>query len=184
MRFAASLSRIDSDLGAGSAPSSKKCREMLRSHTKAVASFYSTRVTYQGADAIEISLLVERKMDLQARAEGVGRLLEYLNEERERADESSLNRLVFIIGLFGFIQAVTALVDLPGQWMDGVCWSAWRWSQLIVWALALLFSVILVVIAIATLSRRGTGWMQRNASRLRLPSRVRTLIEDLDEPLR
>ena len=181
VKFAASLSRIDVRLsGADSVPTSRECRGLLRSHTKAVASFYSTRATDQRADAIEISLLVERKLDLQARAEGVGRLLEYLNEERERADESSLNRLVLIIGMFGFIQAVAALVDLPGQWMEGGRWSEWRSLQVSVWALALGFSMILVVIALCTLSRRATALIQRLAHFLPLPNRVRSIVEDLD----
>ncbi len=110
-------------------------------------------------------------------------MLEYLNEERERADEASLNRLVLVIGVFGIIQAAAALVDLWGQWSATEDWTLARSAQFSVWIVASVFSVILIAFTAGTLSRRGTALMRRFTTRIPLPSRVRTLIDDIDEPL-
>jgi hypothetical protein len=64
--------------------------------------------------------------------------------------------------------------------MEGGRWSEWRSLQVSVWALALGVSMILVVIALCTLSRRATALIQRLAHFLPLPNRVRSIVEDLD----
>jgi hypothetical protein len=173
-RLLTALTEIDAEIaeaGADELPSSR-CRALLRRYTQQVAQFYKSRTMNLGTDSIELCRLVEEQLDLQARTDGVGRLLQHLNEEQERADEQRLNRLVFVVGFFGVVQAFAALLDISELWpnpTDGlprvVGQQAWVFSALVYTSLLMLLIVVVgLVVLLGGGLKRGRARRRKVAS--------------------
>jgi hypothetical protein len=173
-RMLTALAEIDSEIaeaGADELPSSR-CRALLRRFTQQVAQFSKSRAMTLSTDSIELSRLVEEQLDLQARMDGVGRLLQHLNEEQERADEQRLNRLVFVVGVFGIVQAFAALLDISQLWpnpKDGlpqvIGQQAWAFSALVYASV-----LMLLIVAVGLLVLLGGGLKRGRARRRKLAS--------------
>ena len=89
---------------------------------------------------------LEGAFDMTARVDGVGQLLEHLSDHAERTLFAQLNRLVFLVGLFGVLQTAAALDSLS----DRMGAQAVRW---IFWGL-ITFAIASFVPAVARLMRR------------------------------
>jgi hypothetical protein len=123
-------------------------------------------------DSIELCRLVEEKLDLQARTSGVGRLLQHLNEDQERADERRLSWLVFVVGFFGVVQAFAALLDISQLWPnpeDGlpkvIGQQAWVFS-----ALVYVSVLMLLIVAVGLVVLLGGGLKCGRARRRKIAS--------------
>lgn len=82
-------------------------------HVRSVAEYWSTRVR---SSVPEASLLIDglqANLGLLDRIEGVGQLLEHLDDSKRRIQTARLNRLVLILGLVGVLQAGERLLPDP-----------------------------------------------------------------------
>ena len=113
-------------------------RGWLGEHVRDVARFHSTRSNELPAELLPFVHELEARLDVESRAEAIGRLLEHVNEDAERRNGVRLNRLVFIVALFGVLETAAAL------WPD--------WREPMRWCFALL-----VISAITSFVR----WIQR-----------------------
>ena len=145
LELVVSLAETDAMLAA-SRSAGETCRGLLRKHTLAVAKFHSTRSLDAGADVMEFVHALEGAFDMTARVDGVGQLLEHLSDHAERTLFAQLNRLVFLVGLFGVLQTAAALDSLS----DRLGAQAVRW---IFWGL-ITFAIASFVPAVARLMRR------------------------------
>lgn len=86
-------------------------------HVQAVAEYWTERGK---AGAPESSLLMdglESNLGLQGRIDGVGQLLEHLDDSKRRIQTARLNRLVLMLGVFGVIQAIANLIPEGAVWV-------------------------------------------------------------------
>ena len=119
LRLIAALQHTDDvirKLGTKESPSIPNWTLRTR-HVQAVAEYWTER----GKPGVpESSLLMdglEFNLGLQGRIDGVGQLLEHLDDSKRRIQTARLNRLVVMLGAFGVIQASANLVP---NWVVGV----------------------------------------------------------------
>jgi hypothetical protein len=119
MRLASFISQVDKSLSnrnARNESGASVSRGLLRSHAEEVARFHAERSEGLTVDVLVVVQEIERRLDLEARIVGLGRLLEQLHEDSERTLAARLNRIVFFIGMFGLLQtAATIWPDESGH---------------------------------------------------------------------
>lgn len=81
----------------------------LRQHAETVAEFNSGRSRATRGEVLELVRRLEEHLDLAGRIEAVGKLLTQLHEDSERLLAAKLNRLVFLLALYGVLQTAATI---------------------------------------------------------------------------
>ena len=127
------------------------CQRLRERYVKASAG-YRGRDPESSVDHRLLQTSIEQALGLDARLAATGQLIEHLHEESERSHEGQLNRIVFVLALFGIFEAIIAgLGTLESAWIesDAACESFHRW-----WSVGVLgLSLVLVAVAITLPTR-------------------------------
>lgn len=127
------------------------CQRLRERYVKASAG-YRGRDPESSVDQRLLQTSIEQALGLDARLAATGQLIEHLHEESERSHEGQLNRIVFVLALFGIFEAIIAgLGTLESAWIesDAARESFHRW-----WSVGVLgLSLVLVAVAITLPTR-------------------------------
>jgi hypothetical protein len=157
-------------------------RSVMRRHVVAVVTFRRDFSAVRGASGAELAEAVLDAFGVETAIDRVGRLLEHVDDDARRRRDAILNRVVFMVGLLGLVEA--AQIAAAGFW-------AWRggrdgledWPWYLALMLPLLFLAI-VFLGLFALSRRGSQWIARMAPRLRIQQVHPLFFDDIDTDAR
>jgi hypothetical protein len=156
------LEQIELDLRTDGQPTVvDSCRTLRMEHVRAVATYWSDRGAAADPDALQLLERLEFATAIETRIRGVGDLLKHLDDDAQRRQSARLNRIVFIVGSFGLIEALAAALE---GW--GLASAAGSWPTFILELLLPILFALLFMLALMSFSRRFCGWMARS-SRLR-----------------
>jgi hypothetical protein len=156
------LEQIELDLRIDGQPTvADSCRTLRMEHVRAVATYWSDRGAAADPDALQLLERLEFATAIETRIRGVGDLLKHLDDDAQRRQSARLNRIVFIVGSFGLIEALGAALEGWGLASDAGSWPTF----ILELVLPILFA-LLCMLALMSFSRRFCGWMARS-SRLR-----------------
>ena len=173
VRLLEEMQRIETDL--------ERCvvrlpLRVVREHVRTDIAFRREFAEARGADDHELARSILDAFEVEAVIERVGRLLEHRDDDARRRRDAALNRVVFVVGLLGVVEATriaidggSAILGLPSE-MDG-----WPWYVAVAPPVAF---ILVVLMAFASLSTRGSGWIARLLPRL--PQIHHMLFDDID----
>jgi len=147
------------------------CRILRMAHVRAVATYWSDRGGAADPDALKLLERLEFATAIETRIRGVGDLLKHLDDEAQRRQSARLNRIVFIVGSFGLIEALGLALEKGGLPLENLTWLAFVREL----AIPLLFG-LLCLLTLLSFSRRFCALMAKSG-------RLRELFFD-DVPLK
>ncbi len=131
------------------------CQRLRERYVKASAG-YRGRDPESSVDHRLLQTSIEQALGLDARLAATGQLIEHLHEESERSHEGQLNRIVFVLALFGIFEAIIAgLGALESAWIetDAARESFHRWWSVVVLGLSLVLVAVAITLPTRVLDR-------------------------------
>ena len=147
----ATLRAADEALKGGADKDASGCRDLRMNHVKAVAKYFSTRGAYKSVEMVELAERLGNAVGVDVRVRGVSDLLQHLDDESQRIQNTRIGRLLFLVGCFGVLQTFTAFFDYFDSGWDG---DGSNPLQILFASLLVVVGLVVAAFAVLTLSTR------------------------------